>query len=147
MMTEAWLYGLHDFVLQRSPSPGEAPFGIAVSATFVHEEGERIEDVPGFCDGDGRYVIRFSPDRLGTWTGTTASDDPRLDGQDLPQLRCTGTAHPLRGMPRIDPANGRRFVWDDGAPYVPLGFVCDWLFAYHQRHPEECARQFDGSGR
>lgn len=142
-MPQTTLYGHHDFVVNHRPAQGADPFRIVLSATFIHESGARIENVPGFYDGDDRYVIRFSPDRPGKWTARTCSEEAALDGRELPALQCTQTERMLSGMPRIDSDNSRRFVLDDGTPYIPLGFVCDWLFAYHQRHPEDCARQLD----
>ena len=127
------LYHVHDFVL-RSSTAHENPFLVKLSATFEHESGLRIENVPGFHDGQDRWVVRFSPLRLGLWRGRTQSADKQLDGVELGPVLCTSNENPkVHGRVRISPRSSRRFAFDDGAPFVPIGFECDWLFAFHQR--------------
>ena len=49
----------------------EARFPAPEDATFTY--GDRTVRVPGFSDGDGTYVVRFSPDVEGEWAYTTTS--------------------------------------------------------------------------
>ena len=139
------LYHVHDFVLQSSTSHVN-PFMVKVSATFEHESGLRIEDIPGFHDGQDRWVVRFSPLREGIWRGKTRSQDPKLDGLDLPAVRCTPNenAH-VHGRMRVSTRCCRRVVFDDGSPCVPVGFECDWLFALHQRRGQPKGKPVDPS--
>lgn len=67
-------------------SDTQNPFKILVDVTFVGPSGRNYV-VPAFYDGDGNggldgnvWRVRFSPDQTGTWTYTTASAEPLLDG-------------------------------------------------------------------
>lgn len=143
-MQSVSLFSPFDCVVRISPNANPNPFMARVTGTFVHESGERFVGVPGFYDGDGRMVIRFAPNRLGTWTGTTQSDVPELDGQALPEIDCVPSDAALaHGVLTRDSRNPHRFAWEDGTPFVPLGFECDFLFSYHQSHPEDCLKRLD----
>ena len=50
----------HDFELT-SRNAHANPFLVRLSATFVHESGATVADVPGFSDGEGRWIVRFAP--------------------------------------------------------------------------------------
>jgi hypothetical protein len=132
------LYHPHDFVIESSANH-DNPFMTDVFATFEHESGETIGKVPGFYNGNGRWVIRFSPTRIGTWRATTSAADAQLDGRGLACTCVQNTNPAVHGTLRIDRANPKKFAWRDGAPFLLLGFECDWLFSYHQRHPDDCA--------
>jgi len=126
----------HDFELAGRRDHAN-PFIVRVSASFVHESGATVADVPGFSDGEGRWIVRFAPPAEGEWRGRTASEAPELDGVDLGPVRAAANANPLvHGRVIIDPAHPRRFAFEDGAAFIPLGFECDWLFALHQSKPE-----------
>ncbi len=126
------LFGVHDFALQGSQQ--DQPFAVKLSASFEHESGLRI-DVPGFFDGGQRWVIRFSPLREGLWHGRTQSSDKRMDGTSLSPVVCVPKDNPaIHGRVRVDPENRKRFRYEDGTPFIPLGFEWDWLFAYGQVH-------------
>ena len=67
-----------------------------------------------------------------------------LDGQALPEIRCVAAAEGgLHGVLTRDPRHDRRFIWEDGTPFVPLGFECDFLFSYFDRHPDDCRARLD----
>ncbi|MHC4202811.1 MAG: DUF5060 domain-containing protein [Planctomycetota bacterium] len=135
------LHHVHDFAL-RAGVGDVNPFEVELSATFAHESGEEIANLPGFYDGDGTWKVRFRPTREGTWRGRCSSPVTGLDGTDLGPVRCVASANPsVHGQIVIDPAHPRRFAFSDGARCEPLGFECDWLFAMHQARPEE-ARAF-----
>jgi len=53
----------HDFELTSGTSHAD-PFFVRVSASFVHESGATLDDVPGFSDGEGRWIVRFAPPEL-----------------------------------------------------------------------------------
>ena len=57
------------------------PFEMEVTATFTHELGEVVEDLPGFFDGD-KWVVRFSLGVEGVWTGRSRSELSGLDGAE-----------------------------------------------------------------
>ena len=139
------LYHVHDFELQSSTAH-DNPFLVKLSATFEHESGLRIEGIPGFHDGQDRWVIRFSPLRQGTWRGRTQSEDPQMDGIDLGCVHCTPNENPnVHGRVRISARSSRRVAFDDGVPLVPIGFECDWLFAFHQRMGQPKGKPVDPS--
>ena len=122
----------------------EQPFDVEVSATFEHESGYDIDGVPGYYDGDGTWVIRFSPTREGTWTATTIASEEPLDGVSLDPFECVENENDhIHGRVETDPLEPRRFRFADGTECVPLGFEIDWLFAYHQAEPEACYRTVD----
>lgn len=74
-MTEQW--GIFEIELE-GPSSGNPFTEVEIGARFQYRN--RVVPVDGFYDGDGRYKIRFSPDRVGTWTYTTSSSATELDG-------------------------------------------------------------------
>ncbi|KKK56508.1 hypothetical protein LCGC14_3063820, partial [marine sediment metagenome] len=131
----------HDFAL-KGDTKHETPFFVDLRAAFTHESGERIENLPGFYDGDGTWKVRFAPNLEGKWSGVTASNDPKLDGVKLPAVECVANDNrAVCGVMGIDPEYSHRFAWSDGTPYIYLGFECDWLFAYHQRAGDEKFRK------
>jgi hypothetical protein len=136
-------YGVHDFELP-SKTRHRNPFMVDLRATFTHESGRKIKNLPGFYDGDGTWVVRFSPTLEGVWKGLTASQDKQLAGKKLPAVRCVASTNPaIRGQLRIDPKHPRRFICDDGLPFIPLGFEFDWTAAFHQRRGQSKAKPVD----
>lgn len=136
-------YHTHDVVLS-SDADHENPFMVELSATLEHESGICIEQVPGFYDGDGRWVVRFSPTMAGTWSGRTSSADAALDNVPLDDIACVANDNPrVHGILGIDDTRARKLAWSDGTPCVALGFECDWLFAYHQRDAARCEQHID----
>ncbi|TQM43419.1 DUF5060 domain-containing protein [Pseudonocardia cypriaca] len=104
----------------------------AVEARFTH--GDRAVRVPGFYDGDGTHVVRFSPDAEGEWSYSTTSGDAELDGR-------TGTFEVGPPSPRnhgpVGVAGTFHFAYADGTPYRPVGTtVYNWA---HQ--PEDHYRE------
>jgi hypothetical protein len=127
------LYHVHDFRLT-SKTVYENPFRVNLTATFTHESGRKIVNLPGFYDGGKTWKVRFSPTALGEWKGVTTSDDAAMNGVVLPTVTCVPNRNPaVRGQVRIDPRHPHRFVWEDGTAYIPLGFELDWLAPFHQR--------------
>ena len=136
-------YHVHDFPLHGA-APCDNPFDVEASATFVHESGEVLADVPAFHSAPGIWTVRFCPWRLGVWRGRTASADADLDAVELPPVRCTPNPNPLlHGRLRVDPRRSRRFAFEDGTCFVPLGFECDWLFSLHQSRPDGFREMID----
>ena len=135
-------YGVYDFQLpSRTKHPN--PFMVELSATFTHESGRKIKLLPGFYNGDGVWVVRFSPTLEGRWTGLTDSDDPKLDARKLALLCVPNTNPAIRGQVRVDPKHPQRFVCEDGAKFIPLGFEFDWTAAFHQRRGQSKAKPVD----
>ena len=132
--TDIQLYHSHDFAFQASAAGN--PFDIELAGEFAGPEGIRIR-VPGFYDGDGRWIIRFSPTREGVWTLRTASPLAALDGKTEVGIRCVPNRHALiHGGLRVDPAHPYHFVYEDGTRYFLLGYEADWLWGADMQDPE-----------
>lgn len=101
------------------PSVGNPFVDVRLNGRF--EQGDVVHEVAGFYDGDGKYRIRFMPERTGRWRYRTSSNVPELHGQ-------TGafTAGPPRpgnhGLVRV--AHKYHFAYADGLPFRPLGTTC-----------------------
>ena len=81
---------------------------------------------PAFWDGD-RWRVRFAPTRVGTYTLQVVRNGLQTNPADLSvkRFRCVASANP--GFVRRDPASARRFVFDGGGTYYPLGMDAAWL--------------------
>lgn len=105
----------------------DSPTDIEFSATFTSESGTRL-DVPGFFDGNGEFVVRFTPPSPGQWSYLTRSSTPELDNK-----RGTLDAEPAKkgrkGGIVIAPDALRQFRYENGDRYYPIALECDWLFA------------------
>lgn len=136
-------YQPQDFSLT-SDTPHGNPFMVAVEATFTHESGMTVENLPGFHAGGNRWVVRFSPTLPGTWSGRTRSDDPSLNDVPLEDVACVENENArVHGLLGIDEARPRKLAWSDGSPFVLLGFECDWLFEYYRRDPWRARAHID----
>ncbi|HEX5759196.1 MAG TPA: DUF5060 domain-containing protein [Thermoanaerobaculia bacterium] len=78
---------------QGSPNP----FTDVALTAQVTSPGGAVYTVQGFFDGDGAggqvgdvFKVRVFADEIGTWTWTTTSDDPGLDGK-AGSFECAGT--------------------------------------------------------
>ncbi|BDZ64921.1 apiosidase-like domain-containing protein [Agromyces mangrovi Wang et al. 2018] len=114
------------FVGPAAPIPADVE---PLSVRFVHADGATV-DVPGFWDGDDRYLVRFAPETEGAWTWTSRSDAPELDartgGFDV------GPAAPGEHGP-VRVAGRFHFAHADGTPFRPVGATAyNWL---HQEEP------------
>lgn len=114
---EQW--GVHEVVLS-GPSDGNPFVDVDLAADFTDEANRRLR-VPGFYDGDGRYVIRFSPPTIGKWTYRTSSSSPALHGKsgELIATAPTGDNHGP-----VVVKNEFHFAYADGTPYRPIGTTC-----------------------
>jgi len=114
---EQW--GVGEIVLD-GPSDGNPFIEVELAADFTDRQNNRVR-VPGFYDGDGRYVVRFSPPTAGEWKYRTSSNAPALHDR-------TGamTATPAKGDNHgpVVVKNGFHFAYADGTPYRPIGTTC-----------------------
>ncbi len=116
MKVEKW--GLFELKLT-GPAGGNPFIDIELSAVFVKED--RIVQISGFYDGQGEYIIRFSPDETGLWTYQTQSNVARLSGQ-TGSFICTDPSDSNHGPVRI--SNTYHFAYADGTPYRQVGTTC-----------------------
>jgi hypothetical protein len=127
-------YHSHDFAFQAAASGN--PFDVELAGEFSGPEGAHLR-VPGFYDGDGRWIIRFAPNREGEWQLRTVSSLAALDGKTEAGIRCVPNRHPeIHGGLRVDPAHPYHFVYEDGTRYFLLGYEADWLWGADINDPE-----------
>ena len=110
---ERW--GSTDIALS-GPASGNPFLEVDLSASFHH--GGRTLNVPGFYDGDGRYVIRFMPDEAGEWTYETQSNRSELDGKKG-KISAVAPAAGNHGPVRV--RNTWHFAYEDGTPFWQVG--------------------------
>jgi hypothetical protein len=63
-------------LLLKGPSTGNPYRDVVLTAQF--ENGEDTMEVKGFYNGEGNYLIRFSPNATGTWRYQTQSNNRKL---------------------------------------------------------------------
>ena len=87
----------------------------------VFKRGSEAVAVDGFYDGDGRYLVRFSPNERGEWSFRVASNRPELVGHEG-RFDCIDPGPGNHGPVDVD---GRfHFAYRDGTRYVPVGTTC-----------------------
>jgi hypothetical protein len=117
---EQW--GIFEIPLN-GPTNGNPFVDVQLSAVFRHGD-ERVE-VPGFYDGDGKYLIRFMPDTPGQWSYETQANRRELAGT-AGTFRVTPAGSGNHGPVRVH--NTYHFAYADGTPYAPVGTtIYNWL--------------------
>jgi hypothetical protein len=101
------------------PAEGNPFVEVWISAVFRH--GDERTEVSGFYDGEGRYRIRFMPDRVGEWSFATRSDEPALDGIEG-GFSCAENRAGNHGP--VEVRDRFHFRYADGRPYFPFGTTC-----------------------
>lgn len=97
-----------------------------VMVTFSAPGGKSIK-IPAFFDGGTTWKARYTPEAPGQFevTQVTRNGVPvspeKLDKRDF---QVSGTPSP--GFIRIDPKDGRRFQFENGTTYFPLGHNQAW---------------------
>jgi hypothetical protein len=105
------------------PETGNPYTDVALSAQFT--QGKQSVHVPGFYDGKGRYLIRFSPDKVGKWTYVTSSTASELAGK-TGNFACTKPSRGNHGPVKI--VRQHYFDYADGTPYFSVGTTCyQWI--------------------
>ncbi len=115
------------------------PFDVELGALFEHAGGDRIR-IPGCFDGNGQWLVRFCPQKVGPWRYSTYSSAIELAGKsgaiDVSENQQAGQHGPIT----ISPKNPRRFAYADGTPYFLMAFELDWLFALDAENEEDIPR-------
>ena len=115
---EAERWGIFALTLA-GPQDGNPFADVSFGAEFAHRH--RSVRVDGFYDGDGQYVVRFSPDTLGEWRYTTCSNVERLQGVSG-TFECVAPSPGNHGPVRV--ADTFHFAYEDGARYYQIGTTC-----------------------
>jgi hypothetical protein len=76
-IAELWEYEEWDI---DNPTWSGNPFDLEAEVTFQHQESGETITTPMFYDNNNIWSFRFTGTQLGTWTFTTASTDPDLNG-------------------------------------------------------------------
>ena len=108
-------WDVHEIVL-KGPAEGNPYVDVRLEAEF--RLGERTVTVPGFHDGEGNYMVRFSPDEQGRWTFTTKSNRQALAGKKG-SFQCVAPSGDNHGPLRI--VNTFYLQYADGTPYYAIG--------------------------
>jgi hypothetical protein len=103
----------------KGPDEGNPYVNIELSAFFSKANREVKTD--GFYDGQGRYIIRFSPDEQGVWTYKTQSNIPHLSGK-TGRFTCTTPTGNNHGPLKI--VNTYYLQYADGTPFYAVGTTC-----------------------
>ena len=82
--------------------------------------------IPGFYDGEGKWIIRFMPPDAGQWDFITESDITALHGlKGTVAVEQDSRGNCGRIIAR--PNNPQYLMWENGDTYFLLGFEADWL--------------------
>jgi len=92
---------------------------VAFGARFSLDQ--RVVEVAGFYDGDGRYSVRFMPDTPGEWRYVTTANLPEL-ADVSGTFACTPASADNHGPVHV--RNTFHFAYADGTPYFPVGTTC-----------------------
>ncbi|MCX6327034.1 MAG: DUF5605 domain-containing protein [Bacteroidia bacterium] len=114
--TEQW--GIYEIILKGTQT-GNPYIDVDLKATFSTEGFEKT--VNGFYDREGKYKIRFMPDRIGKWTYITHSNISSLNSKTgkFECIKASGTNH---GPVQVQ--NTYHFAYEDGTPYCEIGTTC-----------------------
>lgn len=125
-MSEVPVWGIREIVC-----PGAAAGNPFTDYDIVGEfscGGETLR-VPGFYDGDGRYIVRMMPSCEGEYTY-------RISGSFSPEI-FTGSFLAVRPQPDVHgPVRVKdtyHFAYADGTRYMPVGTTC---YVWHLQTPE-----------
>ncbi len=118
----------------RAPATGN-PFEVSLIADFTGPNNLRLQ-VPGFYDGDGTWVVRFSPTEVGNWTMKTTSTQAALNGL-TDTVTCVPNRHAkVHGGLRVDGNHPYHFIYEDGTRYFLQGYQADWLWGADMLDPQ-----------
>ena len=110
---ERW--GVFELVLD-GPDSESAYVDVTFAATFKSDS--KTVTVPGFCDGDGKYKVRFSPRILGRWTFSTESNRDKLAAK-TGSFICISPSPGNHGPVQV--VNTFYLQYADGTPYYAVG--------------------------
>ncbi|WP_114559276.1 DUF5060 domain-containing protein [Desertihabitans aurantiacus] len=140
MTAQVERWGVHEIRLE-GPSEGNPFTDVELVATFQHRNRDVVVD--GFYDGDGRYLVRFSPDQEGRWTYRTSSSVRELDG--VRGELVVGPPGPGNHGP-VRVAGTSHFRHADGTRHESFGTTCyHWTHTGDEEHEERTLQALAGS--
>ncbi|MDI1334553.1 MAG: DUF4038 domain-containing protein [Lacunisphaera sp.] len=118
------------------PPPAKAnPFDVSFQATLTGPDGTQLV-IPGFYDGDDRYLVRVTLPAAGEWSLKTASSLAPLEGRSG-RISVTAAREGRHGPIVVRVDKPRQFAHADGSGYFPIAFEADWLFALDAENPDD----------
>ncbi len=117
-----------DITFKTTASPNSNSFDLHFGATFKDKNGTTLS-IPGFYNGDGKYIVRFSSSQSVVWDFETYSTVPELSGKKGSISFKENENPEVLGMVIVDKENPNKFQYANGDPYFALAFELDWLFA------------------
>ncbi|MFC4304416.1 DUF5605 domain-containing protein [Cohnella boryungensis] len=124
----------------RGPSTGNPFRDHSVQAVFRF--GGREVKVNGFYDGEGKYLVRFLPDREGEWSYETISATAELNGVSG-RFECVPPSAGNRGPVRVRDAY--HFAYEDGTVYHPFGTTCYAWIHFGEEMQEQTLQSLSGA--
>ncbi|MDD3321055.1 MAG: DUF5060 domain-containing protein [Paludibacter sp.] len=107
----------------KGPTVGNPFADVQLSAVF--KNGQKELKVPGFYDGNGKYIIRFSPDATGKWSYETKSNVAELNGKKG-SVKCVKPSKSNHGPVVEDKTFYVKYA--DGTPCFSVGTTCyQWI--------------------
>ena len=129
-MVEKW--GIFELKLESKKSFLRPFLDVSLCAEF--DNSVACRKVSGFYDGDGRWIIRYMPDRVGIHTYAIESDNDEFD-KITGSFECIGPSEGNHGPVCVD--KNYHFSYADGTPF----FVCGTTaYVWHYR-PEEVRKK------
>ena len=133
----------------KNPKGYANPFqDVSLEAVFTSPSKRKVKFF-GFYDGDGKggqngsiWKLRFMPDEPGPWSFEAAFSDGTAGAGGTFVCVAEG-ARP--GPLRVDPANGRSWLFADGTRFFPRAYLAPELFiAADERHRRHWVDLFFG---
>jgi hypothetical protein len=117
----------------------ENPFDVVFGA-HVYDSEQGLKNIPGFFNGNGEWVIRFSSNKPGIFSFTTYSSHSEISGLSGKIRVSPDHRQGKPGAVIIDPESPRHFSYEDGSPYFGIIYELDWLFALDAENLKDIPR-------
>lgn len=130
---EGVLWELQEWTVQNASYSGN-PFDVVATVTFEHQGSGKTHETEMFYDGDDIWKYRFTGTRTGTWTYTTTSDDPELNGRSGTITVLENPDPEARGFVTTQ---GNKWAWQKDGSGTVKTFVPHFRLTFDERVPME----------
>ena len=117
-------------VNKKIAQPFKSIFGVRATSP-----GGKIISIPGFYDGNDKYILRINPNEVGEWSFLTYSDLKGLSGLSFRITVTKTTGKNQHGPIVLSQKHPGQFEYADGKPYFMQAYELDWLFALDADNP------------
>lgn len=128
-----------DITFKTRRAPAGNPFDVVFGAR-IYDSKQGLINIPGFFNGNGEWVIRFSSNTPDDFSFTTYSSHNELSGLTGIIKVTPGHREGKSGAVIIDPESPRHFSYEDGSPYFGIIYELDWLFALDAENRHDIPR-------